>query len=240
MATLGDMFPGRVWIALGSGEALNESITGDAWPSKNVRHRRLRECVEIMRALWAGETVTHDGLVRVKGARLYSRPAQTPLLLGAAITPETARWTAGWADGLITTAGERARMRRVVEAFREGGGHDKPLCLQVALSYAASDEACVRIAHDQWRQAALPPALLADLATPLDFDRATLAVDPRDVLAVVRASADVNRHLAWLAEDVEMGFTQIYLHNVNPDHHRFFGELAPRALALGKDQGTSP
>jgi hypothetical protein len=90
-----------------------------------------------------------------------------------------------------------------------------------------------------------PSALLrlvqrAEEATPLDFDRATLAIDPRDVLAVVRASADVNRHLAWLAEDVEMGFAQIYLHNVNPDHDRFFGELAPHALALGKDQGTSP
>lgn len=231
-ATLGEMFPGRLWVAAGSGEALNESMTGEPWPSKAARNQRLRECVDVMKALWAGQTVTHHGLVRVKGARLYTRPLQPPLLLGAALTPETARWMGGWADGLITAAGARPRMRGVVEAFHEGGGAGKPLFLQVALSYAGTDAECVRLAHEHWRQAALPVPLLADLETPLEFERASKSVGPGDVLGSVRASADVGRHLAWLAEDVDMGFTRIYLHNVNPDHGRFFDELAPRALEL--------
>ena len=231
-ATLGEMFPGRFWVAVGSGEALNESITGDAWPSKDLRNRRLGESADIMRALWAGQTVTHDGLVRVKAARLYSRPAQPPLLLGAALTPETARWTGGWADGLITAAGARSRMRRVIDAFREGGGADKPLYLQAAVSYAGTDAESLRLAHEHWPQAALPERLLADLETPIEFERASKSVEPRDVLGGVRASADVGRHLAWLADDLDMGFTRIYLHNVNPDHARFFEELAPPALEL--------
>lgn len=240
VATLGEMFPGRLWVALGSGEALNESITGGPWPSKDIRNRRLRECTDIMRALWAGETVTHHGLVQVKGARLYSRPAQSPLLLGAALTPETARWMGGWADGLITAAGAGPRVQRVVDAFREGGGADKPLCLQVAVSYAETDDECIRVAHEHWRQAALPAALLADLETPLEFERVSKTVEPRDLLDSVRASADTHRHLAWLAEDIEMGFTRIYVHNVNPDHTRFFDELAPGALALagGRNPAT--
>lgn len=231
-ATLSEMYPDRVWVAVGSGEALNESITGAPWPAKEQRQTRLRECAEIMRALWAGDTVTHEGLVRVRHARLYSRPARPPLLLAAALSPATARWAAGWADGLITVATTRDRMREVAEAFRDGGGGRKPLWLQVALSYAPTDEACEQIAWRTWRHAALPSPLLADLETPAQFDRATSGADGAAVLRSVRASADVERQVAWLQEDAAMGFTRIYLHNVNTDHDLFFDTLAPRVAAL--------
>jgi len=91
-ATLAYMFPGRFWVAVGSGEALNESITGAAWPLKSQRNARLLECVRVMRALWAGETVTHHGLVTVEEAKLFTRPERPPMIVGAAITPATARW----------------------------------------------------------------------------------------------------------------------------------------------------
>src|SRR5687767_13176998 len=67
-ATLAEMFPGRFWAALGSGEAMNEHITGERWPTKPERNARLKECVDIIRALWRGETVTHRGLVTVEEA----------------------------------------------------------------------------------------------------------------------------------------------------------------------------
>src|SRR5687767_1650335 len=97
-ATLSAMFPGRFWVALGSGEASNEHITGDAWPRKSVRDARLVECVEIIRALLAGEEVSHDGLVTVDRARLWTRPDDPPLLIGAAVSVATARNAAAWAD----------------------------------------------------------------------------------------------------------------------------------------------
>jgi G6PDH family F420-dependent oxidoreductase len=102
MATLVEMFPERLWVCLGSGEASNEHITGDRWPPKPVRNARLRECVDVIRALLAGEEVTHDGLVRVDRARIWSRPEHPPPLIGAAVSEETARWVGGWADGLAT------------------------------------------------------------------------------------------------------------------------------------------
>jgi alkanesulfonate monooxygenase SsuD/methylene tetrahydromethanopterin reductase-like flavin-dependent oxidoreductase (luciferase family) len=71
-ATLSAMYPGRFWVALGSGEASNEHITGDGWPRKPIRDARLRECVDVIRALLAGEEVSHDGLVRVDRARLWT------------------------------------------------------------------------------------------------------------------------------------------------------------------------
>jgi G6PDH family F420-dependent oxidoreductase len=98
-ATLAEMYPQRFWIAVGSGEALNEHITGDVWPPKWVRNARLKECIDVMRALWAGETVEHDGLVRVRDAKLYSRPAQPPAIIGAALTPETAERMGAWPTG---------------------------------------------------------------------------------------------------------------------------------------------
>src|SRR5215207_4775745 len=101
-ATLAEMFPERFWVSLGSGEAVNESITGAVWPSANERDARLLESVEVMRALFRGETVDHHGLVTVQEAKLWTRPATPPLLFGAALAPETARWIAGWADGMIT------------------------------------------------------------------------------------------------------------------------------------------
>src|ERR671916_352648 len=129
-ATLAEMFPGRLWVCLGSGEASNEHITGDRWPPKPVRNARLLECVEIIRALLRGEEVTHDGLVTVDRARVWSRPAEPPPLIGAAVSEETARWVGGWADGLATIHQPREQLERVVGAFREGGGEGKPMILQ--------------------------------------------------------------------------------------------------------------
>src|SRR5688572_20112688 len=73
-ATLEEMFPGRFWLSAGSGEALNERITGEKWPDKPERNERLLECYQVMKRLLQGETVTHNGLVNVEHAKLYSRP----------------------------------------------------------------------------------------------------------------------------------------------------------------------
>jgi G6PDH family F420-dependent oxidoreductase len=223
-ATLGEMFADRFWLAVGSGEALNESITGETWPQKHLRNRRLRESAEIIRALWAGQTVSTRGLVITKGARLYSRPLRAPLLLGAALTPETARWVGSWADGLITAAGPRDHMRAVVGAFRESAGDTKPMFLQVTVSFASTDEEARFAAHDQWRQCALPISQLADLASPSAFDRASAEVDVASVMSKVRVSSQIQHHVKWLHEDRDMGFERVYLHNVARNHQEHFIE----------------
>lgn len=221
-ATLAEMFDGRFWLAVGSGEALNESITGTRWPPKSERNTRLKDCVDVMRALWKGEAVTIDGLISVARARLHVHPAQPPLIVGAALSPETARWMGGWADALVTVAGPRDGMRRVIDAFREGGGEGKPMFLQVAVSYADSDGASDRFAMDQWRQAALEPAQLAELDSVEAFDRATESVTLEALTRSVRSSADIHQQMAWLQEDAAMGFSRLYLHNVARDHQERF------------------
>jgi G6PDH family F420-dependent oxidoreductase len=101
-ATLAEMFPGRFWLGLGSGQRLNEDITGLPWPEKVERNARFSDCASIVAALLRGETVSHSGRVTVVNARLYSLPKAPPLLLGAAVTEATAELVGRWADGLLT------------------------------------------------------------------------------------------------------------------------------------------
>ena len=232
-ATLCELFPGRLWVALGTGEASNEHITGERWPSKAQRNARLRECVDVMRALFAGEAVDHDGLVRVDRARLWTLPAEPPSLVGAAVSEETARWCGGWADGLVTINQPRETLERMIAAFREGGG-EGPVHLQVHLSWASSEEEALRIAHDQWRTNVFEPPLCWDLETVEQFDLAAAHVRPEDVRRSVLVSADLAQHAEWLRELAELGFEQVHLHHVGQDLRAFidaFGEHVLPELA---------
>jgi probable non-F420 flavinoid oxidoreductase len=229
-ASLCEMFPGRLWVALGTGEASNEHITGEPWPSKAKRNARLRECVDVMRALFAGEVVDHEGLVRVDRARLWTLPAEPPSLVGAAVSEETARWCGGWADGLVTINQPRERLERVVAAFREGGGEGRPVHLQVHLSWAPDEDEAFRIAHEQWRTNVFNPPLCWDLQTVEQFDLAAAHVRPEDVAGSVLVSADLERHIAWLQELSELGFEQIHLHHVGQDLGPFIEVFGERVL----------
>ena len=231
-ATLASMFPGRFWLAVGSGEAINESITGEPWPPKAVRDSRLRESADVMRALWRGEEVDHLGTVTVRHARLYSRPKVPPPMLLAALTPETARWGAQWADGLITTSTEPDRQREIADAFREGGGAGKPMVLQVKLSWHPDESRALRGAMEQWRTNVLPPAVVENLATPDAYERHARDVDEAAVRSAVRVSSDLGRHADWLRDDLAMGFDALYLHNVNRDQALFIDAFAREVLPV--------
>jgi probable non-F420 flavinoid oxidoreductase len=234
-ATLCEMFPERLWVALGTGEASNEHITGEGWPDKATRTARLRECVEVIRALFAGETVSHDGLVRVDRAKLHTLPRTPPPLVGPAISVNTARRAGEWADGLATVNQPRAKLEEMIDAFRSNGGEGKRLVLQVHLSWAASDEEALRVAHEQWRTNVFPPPTCWDLEMPEDFDRLACDVTPDEVRDTVLVSSDLARHTAWLQELAALGFDEINLHHVGQDLRAFidaFGEhVLPRIAA---------
>jgi coenzyme F420-dependent glucose-6-phosphate dehydrogenase len=233
-ATLAEMFEGRFWLAIGSGQALNERITGEIWPAKDQRNTRLEECAGIIRALWAGETVTHRGLVKVEEAKLYTRPQRTPLLVGAAVTEETAEWLGRWADALITTSRPPAEMRKMIDAFHRGGGEGKPLFLKVGLSYAKTDELARSGAHQQWRAVSFANPLLTELRTPAEFDEAGKYVRPEDMDQGLRISSDVRRHCDWIAEDLALGFEEIFLHNVNTNQEEFIDDFGEHVLPMVK------
>lgn len=220
-ATLAELFPHRFWLTVGSGQALNEHITGDKWPCKSDRNSRLKECVDIIRALWAGETVTHRGLVTIEEAKLYTRPEINPLIIGAAITAKTAEWLGSWADGLITTSRPPEQLKEVVDAFYRGGGEGKPMILKVQLSYHANETIAKQGAFDQWRNNIFQSLVLSDLKNPEQFDALGEFVTLEEVENNVRISSDLKQHISWLKQDIKLGFNEIILHNVNREQKQF-------------------
>jgi G6PDH family F420-dependent oxidoreductase len=229
-ATLTEMYPGRFTVAVGSGELLNEGITGGRWPPKEERNARLEESVQVMRALWEGRTVTVDSRIRVESARLYTLPEQPPRLFAAALSPETAAWAGRWADGLITTSRPPVVLKEIVDAFHRGGGAGKPMHLKVDLSYAEDDEAALAGAHDQWRFVVLGGSVISDLRRPAQFDAATAGVQPEVLRDRIRISTDPEQYLSWLDDDRRLGFERIYLHNVNRDQERFIEDFGKSVL----------
>ena len=213
IGTLSSMYPGRFWAALGTGEASNEHITGTGWPRKQIRNDRLRECVDIIRALLRGEEVSHDGLVRVDRARVWTRPPEAPPLLGAAVSLATARWCAAWADGLITVNADPEHLRRMIDAYRAAGGRGQ-LHLQVHLSWAAEEAQAEAIALEQWRSNVFSPPACWDIDSAETFDAVSQDVPIERVREVIHVSSDLGWHTAQLAAYAELGFDEIALHHV--------------------------
>ena len=229
-ATLGELFPGRFWAALGSGEAINENITGEPWPPKAVRNERLLESYQSIKKLLRGETVTIDSQIQIKEAKIYSLPKSPPLLVGAAITKETAQWMGGWADGLITVNKSHEELKELVDAFRQGGGDGKPVFLKVQLSYSKTLDEAEQGALEQWKTNVLDNRLLVDLPAVEDFEAAAIDVDLEDVHAAVRISADLEEHRNWIKQDRSLGFDTIILHNVNREQELFIRDFGKHVL----------
>ena len=220
------MFEGRFWVALGSGENANEHITGERWPRKEQRNARLRECVEVIRSLLAGEEVSHDGLVTVDRARVWTRPEIPPTLIATAVSVPTARWAGSWADGLATITQPADHLRQMIDAYHSAGGAG-PLICQVHLSYADSVEEARATAYEQWRHGVLGPPVCWDLDHVEAFDAAAQLAKPEDVEQAVFVSADPGAHAEHVNNLTELGFDEIYLHHVGQTQDQFlevFGE----------------
>jgi probable non-F420 flavinoid oxidoreductase len=230
IGTLSVMFPERFWVALGSGEALNEHITGNPWPVKAERNVRLKECADIIRALLAGETVTHDGRVTVREARLWTRPEKVPRIIGAALSEPTAREIGAWADGMITVHAPPEKLRTLIDAFREQAGADAPIYVQSHLSYAATEDDARRHAMEQWRPCVLAGELGADLWLPEHFEAAATYIRPDDLDAAIRITADIGRHREWIAQDLALGIDGIFLHNVGRNQEAFIDAFGSKVL----------
>lgn len=233
LATLTEMFPDRVWAALGSGEALNEHITGDDWPRKEQRDERLRASAAVMRRLLSGEQVDADGPVRVHEARLWSLPETPPPLLAAGISTHTAAEVAAWADGLITVGADPGATAQTREAYRDAGGQGD-LLLQIHISLEDTDERALAAAREQWAQATVPPELMWELRDPSEFEAHADPTDEKLRAAVIVGSdaADVADRIAAVAD----GFDGVFLHQVGRDQRGFLDRCERELLPLLRER----
>ena len=219
-ATLEVMFPGRTWLGLGSGEALNEHVVAGYWPETPERINRMFEAIEIIRKLFTGKDVKHDGrYFKLETARLWTMPEVPPPIYIATAGPITAKRTGALADGLITVGAPEGKIEMIFDEFDEGAreaGKDPAAMrkiLQLHLSWAETDELAVRNAMEEWPNGGMKFPK-ADIRSPGDFEQMAKLVRPEDFAGRMVMSADLEVHRKEIQKILDIGFDQIYLHNV--------------------------
>ena len=235
-ATLEAMFPGRFYLGLGAGEALNEHIVGQYWPEAPVRLERLMESIEIIQSLFTGKKVKHRGThFTVESARLFTLPETLPPIYVATSGPIMAGRTGKFTDGLITVGAADEKLNNLVERFEAGArdaGKDPatmPRLLQVKVVYAESVEAATEMAVRDWPNGGMnfPKA---DIRDPDDFEAMAKLVRPENFKNRVLLSPDLAEHTAHLQHFIDLGFNEIYVHNVGRNQEEFIAAYGEHVL----------
>ena len=216
-ATTAALFEGRFFLGVGTGENLNEHVTGERWPPADVRLEMLNEAVGLMRRLFEGGVVSHRGrYYTVEDARLYSLPGEPIEIMVAAAGEEAARLAGKIGDGLVSTAPES----ELVAAFTSSGG-DGPRFGQLTVCYARSKEEAVRTALEWWPNAGLHGPLSQELPLPSHFEQAAAMVSEEDIADAVVCGPDPAPIVEKVEAFVEAGFDHVYLHQVGTDQRGF-------------------
>jgi G6PDH family F420-dependent oxidoreductase len=226
-ATMQLLSDGRFTLGLGAGENLNEHIVGGRWPIAGVRHEMLEEAVQIIRALWSGDTVTYRGKhFDVESAKVWDVPASPPPIGVAVSGPSSCRVAGQHADVMIAV---EPRIE-LGEMFDAAGGAGKPRVGQIALSYDPDPQVAVKRAMDQFRWFTGNWRVNAELPVPASFDAASKTVREEDVSTQMPCGPDVERHVAGIREFEAAGFTHIALVQVGGDTQEQFINWAATEL----------
>ncbi|WP_440708764.1 TIGR03557 family F420-dependent LLM class oxidoreductase [Herbiconiux sp. YIM B11900] len=239
-ATLGAMYPGRHWLGIGSGEALNEHIAGGYWPEAPERINRMFEAVEIINKLFtasvAGKDVKHSGsFFKLESTRLWTMPEVAPPVLVATAGPVTAKRAGRTVDGLITVGAPIEKIAGLLAKFDDGArevGRDPsrmPKVLQLHLSWAPTDEEAGQNAVTEWPNGGMrfPKA---DIRSPFEFEQMARMVRVEDFEGRMLISSDPDVHRAQIQRYADLGFDRIYLHNVGRNQREWIDVFAREVL----------
>jgi coenzyme F420-dependent glucose-6-phosphate dehydrogenase len=241
-ATLEAMYPGRTWLGVGSGEALNEHVVAGHWPEAGERSLRMFEAIEVIKKLFdaslAGKDVKHSGrFFQMETARLWTMPDTPPPVLVATAGPVNAKKTGKFADGIITVGAPLEKCGHLFDRFAEGAreaGKDPdamPKVLQLHLSWAETDEEAVANAVREWPNGGMKFPK-ADIRSPHDFAAMAQLVRAEDFEGRMLMTSDPDAHRAHIQRFVDLGFDRVYLHNVGRNQKEFievFGrEVLPK------------
>jgi G6PDH family F420-dependent oxidoreductase len=226
-ATTASMAPGRFFLGVGSGEALNEHILGDRWPETDVRLAMLREAVEVMRALWTGDQVSHHGEhYTVENAQLYTCPDESPPVIVSGFGPKAATLAAEIGDGYFGTSPESD----LLETYDGAGGSGTKMAL-MKVCWGEDEQQARELAHELWPTIGVPGELSQELPMPAHFEQASERVSVDDVADVVSCGPDPKPYLESLGQYEDAGYDEVFVHQIGPDQHGFFDfwrrEIAP-------------
>jgi coenzyme F420-dependent glucose-6-phosphate dehydrogenase len=241
--TLGSMFPGRVILGVGTGEALNEVALGIEWPDSKERFARLKEAITMIETLWAEEGVTYDGqYFRTDNATIYDRPEQpVPIYIGAA-GPAATRLAGRMASGFITTSGKDRALYTdtLLPALEEGiekagrTSDDVDTLIEMKVSF---DHDLDRALQDTryWAPLALTPEEKMSVHDPREMQRLADALPIERAASRWIVSTDPDEHVDRIGEYIALGFRHLVFHGPGADQQRFIdlygAEILPRLRA---------
>jgi len=225
-ATVQLLSGGRFTLGLGAGENLNEHVVG-AWPSVTERHERLREAITLIRALFRGGPVDHEGThYRVQGAQLWDLPDRTPPI-GVAVSGPRSCALAGESGDVLVAVEPRPDLVRM---FDEAGGAGRPRVGQLPVSYDPDRDRAVERAHRNFRWFAGGWKVNAELPGPQAFAGASRHVRPEDVAEQFPCGADVDEFVDKIRPFVDAGFDSIALVQTGGEAQQAFTDWASSTL----------
>jgi G6PDH family F420-dependent oxidoreductase len=218
-ATSASMMPGRFFLGVGTGENLNEHIMGDRWPPHDIRLAMLAEAVELIRALWRGDTVSWWGeFYTVEDACIYTLPAELPPIMVAASGPNMLEAAAKMGDGLIGLAPDKEDIKR----FEDAGGSGKPKYGQVTVCWAESEAEAENIVARVWPNTGLKGEMSQELRTVAHFEQAVKMLHKEDIVKDIVCGPDAQKHIEGIQKMIDAGYDHVYVHQIGPDQEGFF------------------
>jgi len=245
-ATLGCLYPGRVILGVGSGESLNEAPLGLEWPDGKERFARLKEALQLIEALWAGERVSFEGkYYKTEDATIYDRPENPVPLYVAASGPAATRLAGRVGDGFITTSGKQRELYTdtLLPALNEGAGKagrtvdDLDLMIEMKVSYDHDAQRALNDTH-YWGALALSSDEKTGVEDPIEMERLADALPVERTKSRWIVSTEPDEHVEKIMQYVDWGFTHLVFHAPGPDQSRFLKLYGEEVLPRLRDKGV--
>ena len=234
-ATAAVQLDGKFVLGVGSGENLNEHVTGARWPETDVRLEMLEEAVDIIRKLHQhGEFVSHHGThYTVENARIYTLPDKPVPIYVSGFGPKAIKLAGRIADGFVSTSPDAD----AVKLFRDSGGLSKPTQAGTKVCYSTDRKEAVKTAHRLWSNSGLPGELSQELPSPRHFEQASQIVTEEMTADAVVCGDNIDEHVELLREYVDAGFDEVYVGQMGPTSEEFFRFYAEKVLPRLKRHG---
>src|SRR3954464_9247254 len=227
-ATCACLMPGRFFLGVGTGENLNEHVTGAKWPAPDERLEMLEEAVEVMRLLWKGGYQTHRGKhYTVENLRIFDLPDEPIEIAVAAMQPQAAQLAGRIGDALINVAPKQ----EIVQKFDEGGGSGKPKYGQMTVCYAKSKDEAKKIAFENWPNALVEGSASQELPLPKDFEQLVEDREADELEGTIPLGPDPDEYLEEIRKYDEAGYTHLCIHQIGSDQDAFLAFAQNELLA---------
>ncbi|WP_292976724.1 TIGR03557 family F420-dependent LLM class oxidoreductase [Mycobacterium sp.] len=219
VATAAVQLNGKFVFGVGSGEALNEHVLGDPFPSVGLRLEMLEEAVDLIRLLLRGNEISHHGThYEVQEARIYTLPEQPVPIYVSGFGPQAAEFAGRIGDGFVTVLPDA----ELIKTFRDAGGGDKPVQAGTKVSWDRDPDKGLEFAHQLWANESLPGQLAQILPRPADFEAAMSLVPKETVAESVASGPDPDKHAAQMRQYLDAGADEVYVQQIGPDMDGFF------------------